>query len=434
MTPTSTAQPTERSAELFERARMWIPGGVNSPVRAFGGVGGTPRFMVRGEGSRLFDADGNSYIDYVASWGPLILGHAHPEIVAALESALRNGTSFGCPTEREVEFAELICAAVPSVEEVRLVNSGTEAAMSALRLARGATGRDKIVKAVGCYHGHADGLLVQAGSGAMTLGLPDSPGVTRGAAADTFSVPYNDLETARKIFSESGDSIAAMIVEPIAGNMGVVPPAPGYLEGLREVTRSHGSLLIFDEVISGFRVGLGGAQELFGVRPDLSLFGKILGGGLPVGAYGGRRDLMQQMAPAGPIYQAGTLSGNPLAVTAGLTALRLLSDGNIYARIEEKAARLAEGLSATARETGISVFQTRVGSMACIFFQDGPVTDFATAKNSDTGRYAKYFHGMLNEGIYLAPSQFEAGFVSAAHTDDDIDRTIDAARRVMRTL
>lgn len=423
-----------RSSALFERARVCIPGGVNSPVRAFGGVGGTPRFIVSAQGSRLHDADGNSLIDYVGSWGPLILGHAHPEVVEALEAALKRGTSFGCPTELEIEMAELVCRAVPSVQMVRMVNSGTEAALSAIRLARGATGREKIIKMAGCYHGHVDSLLVQAGSGVATLGLPDSPGVTRGTAAGTLTVPFNDLPAVEKMLAEQGSDVAAVLLEPVAGNMGMVPPEPGYLQGLREVTRRHGALLIFDEVMTGFRVHFGGAQGLYGIDPDLSLFGKVIGGGLPVGAYGGRRDLMEQIAPSGPIYQAGTLSGNPLAMTAGLTTLRLLQDGAIYADLERKGRMLEEGLASAARDAGVPVSLTRVGSMSGLFFQEGPVRDYASAKRSDTARYARYFHGMLGEGVYLAPSQFEAAFISAAHSEDDLNRTIEAARRVMKTL
>ena len=423
-----------RSQALFDRAEGVIPGGVNSPVRAFGAVGGTPRFIASAKGSRLTDAEGNELIDYVASWGPLILGHAHPAVIEALKDALGRGTSFGCPTEIEVELAELICSSIESIEMIRMVNSGTEAAMSALRLARGATGRDKIVKMTGCYHGHVDSLLVQAGSGVATLGLPDSPGVTASTAGDTILAPYNDLGAVEQILEEKADRIAAVILEPIAGNMGMVPPEEGYLQGLRDLTSRHDVLLIFDEVMTGFRVHFGGAQTLYGVKPDLTLFGKVIGGGLPVGAYGGRRDLMERIAPTGPIYQAGTLSGNPIAMTAGLTTLRILKDGGVYEELEKMSAALGEGIGEAAREAGVPVYQTRVGSMLGLFFQAGPVKDYATAKNSDADRYAKYFHGMLDEGVYLAPAQFEAAFVSAAHTEDDIAQTIEAARRVMKAL
>lgn len=422
------------SEQLFERARRVIPGGVNSPVRAFRGVGGTPRFIQSSSGSQLTDADGASLIDYVGSWGPMILGHAHPAVTEAVEQALRKGTSYGCPTELEVEMAELVTSAVPSVEVVRMVNSGTEAAMSVIRLARGATGRDKIVKMIGCYHGHVDSLLVQAGSGVATLGLPDSPGVTRGTTADTITIHYNDLAATERVFAEVGSQIAAVIVEPIAGNMGMVPPEPGYLEGLREITARHGALLIFDEVMTGFRVHFGGAQSLYRIKPDITMFGKVIGGGLPVGAYGGRRDLMEQIAPSGSIYQAGTLSGNPIAMTAGLATLRILREGNVYTELERKSAKLADGLNSAAKEAAVPVYQTRVGSMMGLFFHPGPVRDWETAKVSDTARYGKFFHGMLDRGVYLAPSQFEAAFVSAAHSDADIEATVDAAREVMKSV
>jgi glutamate-1-semialdehyde 2,1-aminomutase len=411
-----------RSEELFRRAVDKIPGGVNSPVRAFRSVGGQPVFIARGQGSHLFDVDGNEYIDYVGSWGPLILGHRHPEILAALERALEIGTSFGAPTEQEIELADAICDAVPSVEMVRLVNSGTEATMSAIRVARGFTGRDLIVKFEGCYHGHVDSLLVKAGSGMATLGIADTQGVPKAFADTTIPLPYNSLEALEEAFRAHGERIAAVIVEPVVGNMGCVPPLPGYLEGMRAITERYGALLIFDEVMTGFRVAFGGAQQLYGIQPDLTTMGKVIGGGLPVGAYGGRKDIMSKVAPAGPIYQAGTLSGNPLAVAAGLAMLRhLKANPQVYQRLEACGARLA----ASAPE-GVTV--NRVGSMFTFFFTEGPVTDWESAKLSDTARFGRFFRAMLDRGIYLAPSQFEAAFVSAAHTDADIDRTIQAAR------
>ncbi len=419
---------TDRSRELFAEARQYLAGGVDSPVRAFRAVGEHPLFISRAAGSRVFDVDGNELVDYVASWGPLILGHAHPRVVAALQAAVERGTSYGAPTELETMLARLVIRAFPSIERVRFVNSGTEATMSALRLARGFTGRDKIVKFDGCYHGHADGLLVKAGSGALTLGAPDSPGVPTGAAASTISAPYNDLATLERIFAENKGEIAAVIVEPVAGNMGVVPPAVGFLEGMRELTRNDGALLIFDEVITGFRVALGGMQERTGIRADLTCLGKIIGGGLPVGAYGGRADVMAMLAPDGPVYQAGTLAGNPLAMTAGVETLSILAAPGTYDALERASATLAEGVAAVARGAGVPTFATRVGSMFTTFFTDQPVVDYVSAKRADTRRYARYFNAMLRQGVYLAPSQFEAGFLSLAHTDDDIQRTIQAAR------
>ncbi|HEY8477215.1 MAG TPA: glutamate-1-semialdehyde 2,1-aminomutase [Chloroflexota bacterium] len=424
---------TERSEALFEEAKRLIPGGVNSPVRAFRGVGGTPRFIARGAGSRVWDVDGNSYIDYVASWGPLILGHAHPSVVEAVQGAAKEGTSFGAPTEREVELARLVVEAIPSVEMVRFVNSGTEATMSALRLARAFTGREKIVKFDGGYHGHADGLLANMGSGGLTLGVPASPGVPAATAAGTLSARYNDLASVEALFAANGDDIAAVIVEPVAGNMGVVPPRPGFLEGLRAITRRHGALLIFDEVITGFRVAYGGAQSLYGVQPDLTCLGKIVGGGLPVGAYGGRREIMERVSPTGPVYQAGTLSGNPIAMAAGIATLRALQQPGVYDDLERKAARLHQGLKEAAAEAGVPATVNRVGSMLTAFFVDVDVEDYESAKRADTARYAAFFHAMLAEGVYLAPSQFEAAFVSTAHTDEDIERTVLAARKALRS-
>ncbi len=413
---------TTISEQLFERAQRSIPGGVNSPVRAFKGVGGTPRFFARGQGSRVYDADGNEYIDYIGSWGPLLLGHRHPEVIAALESALSFGTSFGAPTEREVELAELIGRFVPSMEMVRLVNSGTEATMSALRVARGFTGRDLTIKFEGCYHGHVDSLLVKAGSGVATLGLPDSPGVPRAFSDTTLALPFNHLEPAAEAFRNHAGQIACVIVEPVVGNMGCVPPAPGFLEGLRQLCTTHGALLIFDEVMTGFRVAPGGAQELYGIRPDLTTLGKVIGGGLPIAAYGGHRDIMTYVAPSGPIYQAGTLSGNPLAVAAGLAMLRHLeTHPEVYGRLEKSSAALA-----AAAPAGITT--NRVGSMLTWFFTGEPVIDYTTAKTSDTARFGRFFHLMLERGIYLPPSQFEALFVSAAHTADDIAHTVKCAQ------
>ena len=415
----------KRSEDLFERALKRIPGGVNSPVRAFRSVGGKPVFISRGDGARIWDVDGNEYIDYVGSWGPLLFGHRSPEVAAALERVLSTGTSFGAPTEREVELAELICRLVPSIEKVRLVNSGTEATMAAIRLARGFTGRDRIVKFDGCYHGHGDSLLVKAGSGVATLGLPDSPGVPQALAALTTVLPFNDVNALEREFSGHGSEIACVIVEPVVGNMGCVPPRSGYLQALREVTSKSGALLLFDEVMTGFRVAAGGAQELYGIHPDLTTLGKVIGGGLPVGAYGGRADIMDRVAPAGPVYQAGTLSGNPLAVAAGLAMLQRIEKEEPYSKLEVLGSRLEAGL----RLPGVRV--NRVGSMFTVFFTEKDVVDFDTAKSCDTRRFNAYFESMLRQGVYLPPSQFEAAFISAAHTVEDVDKTIAAARAAM---
>ena len=415
-----------RSEDLFARAQELIPGGVNSPVRAFRSVGGTPPFIARGEGSRIYDADGNDYIDYVLSWGPLIFGHRPRFLLDALQDVLAIGTSFGAPTEREIELAQLIQDCVPSIQMVRLVNSGTEATMSALRVARGFTGRDLTVKFEGCYHGHVDSLLVKAGSGMATLGIADTVGVPEAFAATTIALPFNSIEAVEAAFQDRGDQIAAVIVEPVVGNMGCVPPRKGFLEALRSITEKHGALLIFDEVMTGFRLALGGAQERFGIKPDLTTLGKIIGGGLPIAAYGGRADIMSKVAPLGPIYQAGTLSGNPLAVAAGIAMLRhLKANPDVYETLERRTSRLCAN-----PPEGITV--NRVGSMFTFFFTPDPVTDWESAKRSDTGRFKEFFHWMLDCGIYLAPSQFEAGFLSAAHSDRDITQTVEAAQAFFR--
>ena len=423
----------DKSARLFARALELLPGGVNSPVRAFRGVGGTPLFIQSASGPTITNVDGRTFIDYVGSWGPMILGHADAEIVAALRAVAAKGTSFGAPNELEIDLAEEIVAAVPSIEMVRMVNSGTEATMSAIRLARGVTGRDKLVKFEGCYHGHADSLLVKAGSGVATLGLPDSPGVPASLAQHTLTVPFNDATALDDIFKQHPD-IAAVIIEPVVGNMGCVPPQSGFLEFVRELIKKYGALLIFDEVMTGFRLARGGAQELYGVAPDITCLGKIIGGGLPVGAYGGSRELMRNIAPVGSIYQAGTLSGNPLAMTAGLLTLRRLRDNKIYEQLEQRSAKLCEGLSRAAAEAGVKTITNRVGSMWTSFFTDEPVTNWETANKSNRERYGKFFHAMLAEGVYLAPSQFEAGFVSVAHTEEIIEQTIEAARRACRQM
>jgi glutamate-1-semialdehyde 2,1-aminomutase len=419
---------TNRSEELFERAKKFIPGGVNSPVRAFRNLGITPPFIASAKGSHLRDVDGREYIDYVGSWGPLIFGHAHPKVLDAVQQSLVRGTSFGAPTELEVRIAERICDMVPSIEMVRMVNSGTEAAMSAVRLARGVTGRDGIIKFAGCYHGHGDSFLIKAGSGALTIGVPDSPGVPSGLAKDTLVARYNDPGSVAELFEEHRDRIAAVIVEPVAGNMGVIPPASGFLAGLRHICDRYGSLLIFDEVITGFRLGRGGAQERFGVLPDLTVLGKIVGGGLPAAAYGGKRELMNQLAPAGPVYQAGTLSGNPLAMSAGLAQLELLEEEKPWDRLEEIAARLEAGFRYALGQLGLNLTINRVGSMMTLFFTEPQVKDFADATRSDTKRHAAFCLEMLQRGVYLAPSQFEALFISAAHADEDVERTLEAGR------
>lgn len=424
----------ERSIAAFERARQVIPGGVNSPVRAFRSVGGQPVFVASGAGARIRDVDGNEYLDYVLSWGPLILGHAAPEVVEAVTCAAANGTSFGAPTEAETELAELLASLVPGAEMVRLVSSGTEATMTALRLARAATGRDRIVKFSGCYHGHADMLLVQAGSGVATLGLPDSPGVPAGATANTLVANFNDLASVESLFAGYGGEIAAVIVEPVAGNMGLVPPVEGFLAGLREITRRHGALLIFDEVLCGFRAGPRGAAALYGIEPDIVTLGKVIGGGLPLAAYAGRREIMELVAPVGPMYQAGTLSGNPLAVAAGLATLRAIGRPGVFESLHHTTARLIDGFASAATEAGVPVQTAQVGSLFGMFFTDRPVHSWDDAATSDTARFARWFQAMLARGVYLAPSQFETGFLSTAHTDADIDRTLEAARDAMREI
>ncbi len=426
--------PSRAMEQRFAEAAAVMPGGVNSPVRAFGAVGGIPVFIASGHGAIVVDADGREYIDYLGSWGPLIVGHTHPRVVAALRDQAGKGTTFGAPTELETELARRVLARVPACEKVRFVSSGTEATMSALRLARAATGRPGIVKVEGCYHGHADSLLVKAGSGVLTLGIPGSPGVPPDLAALTHTIPFNDTGALEALLARRGTEIAALIVEPVAGNMGVVPPTAVWLRALREITRQHGVLLILDEVMTGFRVAPGGAQTLYDVAPDLSCFGKVIGGGLPVGAYGGRADLMDQVAPAGPVYQAGTLSGNPLAMRAGIETLDILSAPGTYERLESLGARLADGLAAAAAQAGVPSTVNRVGSMLTAFFTDGPVTDYASAVRSDTKRYATFFHGMLVRGVYLAPSQFEAAFLSTVHDPALVDRTIAQAAAAMKEV
>jgi len=424
----------KKSAILFKKAVGLMPGGVNSPVRAFKAVGGSPLFIQSAKGSRILDVDGNEYIDYILSWGPMILGHAHPAVVKALKAATEKGTSFGAPTPLEVELALLVTKAFPSIEKIRMVNSGTEATMSAIRAARGFTGRDKIIKFEGCYHGHADGLLVKAGSGAATFGVPDSPGVPKSYAKNTITLPFNDIAALRKTIAKEWKSIACVIVEPVVGNIGCVLPVKGFLETLRKETAKHGIVLIFDEVMTGFRVALGGAQAYYGIRPDLTCLGKVIGGGLPVGAYGGRREIMASISPEGPVYQAGTLSGNPLAMTAGIETLKILIKQGAYEKLEARMQQLEAGLKDASRKAGVPTKFYRAGSMFCSYFTKTEVVDYKTAKLADAERFSRFFCGMLDRGIYMAPSQFEAGFISLAHSISDIDRTIRAAFDTMKEI
>jgi glutamate-1-semialdehyde 2,1-aminomutase len=422
------------SKSLFKKAAALIPGGVNSPVRAFRAVGGNPIFIERAKGSRIYDADGNSYLDYVLSWGPMILGHSHPRVVKALKSAVGKGTSYGAPTALETELAELVLKIYPSMEKVRMVNSGTEATMSAIRLARGFTGRDKIIKFEGCYHGHADGLLVKAGSGATTFGVPDSPGVPKSYARNTLTLPYNDIGALKSAIEKEWRSLACVIIEPVVGNIGCVLPKPGFLETLRKLTRKHGIVLIFDEVMTGFRVSFGGAQAFYGIDPDMTCLGKVIGGGLPVGAYGGKKEIMKMVSPEGPVYQAGTLSGNPLAMTAGIETIKELSQKGMYKKLEEKSSKLEKGLVDAAKRAGVRTRFYRAGSMFCTYFTDSEVFDYKTAKTSDTSKFSRFFSEMLQRGVNLAPSQFEAGFMSLAHTDKDIENTVKAAYEALKKI
>ena len=430
----NTSIKTTKSEEIFAAAQKLMPGGVSSPVRAFKSVGGQPIVFDRVEGAYIWDVDGNKYIDYVGTWGPAICGHAHPEVIAALHAALEKGTSFGAPSVLENVLAEMVIDAVPSIEMVRFVNSGTEACMAVLRLMRAFTGRDKIIKFEGCYHGHADMFLVKAGSGVATLGLPDSPGVPKSATSNTLTAPYNDLETVKALFEENSDEIAGVILEPVVGNAGFIPPDAGFLEGLREITRDRGALLVFDEVMTGFRIAYGGAQEKFGITPDLTTLGKIIGGGLPVGAYGGRKDIMSMIAPAGPVYQAGTLSGNPLAMTAGIKTLELLQKPGTYEALDRITKKLADGMLQVAKETGHTACGGQISGMFGFFFTEGPVHNYEDAKKSDLIKFSRFYRGMLERGVYLAPSQFEAGFTSLAHTEADVEQTLAAAREVLNNL
>lgn len=425
---------TKKSRLLYKKAVELMPGGVNSPVRAFKAVGGSPLFIQKAIGSKIYDVDGNQYIDYVLSWGPMILGHSHPSVVNALKTAIENGTSFGAPTPLEIELAQMIMKAYPSIEKIRMVNSGTEATMSAIRAARGFTKRDKIIKFEGCYHGHADGLLVKAGSGAATFGVPDSPGVPRSYAKNTITIPFNDVKAFKNIVAKEWRSIACVIVEPVVGNIGCVLPKTSFLEALTKETKKYGIVLIFDEVMTGFRVSYGGAQQYYGIKPDLTCLGKVIGGGLPVGAYGGKKEIMSMIAPEGPVYQAGTLSGNPLAMTAGIETLKILSRKGVYEKLEKTMENLEEGLKDAAKKAGIKTKFYRAGTMFCTYFTDTEVIDYKTAKTSDTQKFARFFTEMLQYGINLAPSQFEAGFISTAHSNEDINKTIDAAYKAFLTL